>query len=154
MNSGWEAILYDLVLNVFNFSAWFFLFVCFFLPHWLFPVHRFVTAREINGWRLLLHCPSYKHPPPLPGFPDLFSVTFQLWPGSSSASQADPRQWSFWAKTQCLVNYKVTQHWSGSQWNVQPLPPMSPFASDKAAVLGSEKLCGIYFGFAIKQLHI
>lgn len=108
--------------------SWMFLtfrpgFFFFFLRYWLFPVHRFVTAREINGWRLLLPCPSYKHPPPPPGFTDLFSVTFQLWPGSSSASQADPRQWSFWATTQCLVNYKVTQHWSGSRWNVQPPPP-------------------------------
>lgn len=97
--------------------------------------------------------PVTTRPPWLPGFSDLLGMTFQLWPGSPSASEAESRQWSSWDLTKCLVNYKVT-HTAAGHKETFKLPDVFLLASNKADVLGFARLCVIYFGFAIKKLYI
>lgn len=92
-------------------------------------------------------------PPRLPDFSDLSGMTFRLWPGSSSASEAESKQWSFWDLTKCLVNYKVTHTGAGHKETFKP-PDVFLLASNKADVLDFARLCVIYFGFTIKKLYI
>lgn len=65
----------------------------FFFAHRLFHVYRFVTARKgemVDGWYYT--APVLTLPPRLLGFSDLLGMTFLLWPGSPSASEAKSRQ--------------------------------------------------------------
>lgn len=122
-----------------------FRFKIFFLPHRLFHVCRFVTARERDGWWLVLHCPSYDTFPRLPGISELLVMTFRLWPGSPSASEAKSRQWSFWDLTKCLVNYKVTHTGAGHKETFKPPDVFLP-ASNKADVLDFCKaVCNLFW---------
>lgn len=114
---------------------------------------RFVNAREINGWWLLLPCPSYDTSTRLPGFSDLLGMTFQLWLGPPSSSEAESRQWSFWDLTKCLVNCKVTHTGAVHKETLKP-PDVFLLGSNKADVLDFARPCVIYFGFAIKKRYI
>lgn len=92
-------------------------------------------------------------PPRLPGFSDLLGMTFQLWPESPSASEAESRQWSFWDLTKCLVNYKVTHTEAGHKETFKP-PDVFLLASNKADVLDFARLCVIYLALQLRNYYI
>lgn len=89
-------------------------------------------------------------PPRLPGFSDLLGMTFQLWPGSPSVSEAASRQWSFWDLTKCLVNYKVTRPEAGHKETFKP-PDVFLLASNKADVLDFSRMCVIYLALQLRN---
>lgn len=134
-------ILEDLVLT--------FLFLdskkIFFCPIDYFTcVGLWLPGREmVDGWYYI--APVTTLPPRLPGFSDLLGMTFRLWPGSPSASEAESRQWSFWDLTKCLVNYKVTHTGAGHKETFKP-PDVFLLASNKADVLDFCKaVCNLFW---------
>lgn len=89
----------------------------------------------------------------LRGCSDPLGMTFGLWPGSPSPSEAESRRWSCRDLTKCLVNYKVAHTGTGHKETCKP-PDVFLLGSNKADVLDFARLCVIYFGFAIKKLYI